>query len=59
MNQISNHNAKHALHSEAGAGMRAVNAAHADYPCGAWSCVSFGMLRTDLVTIQGDPGSSG
>ena len=59
MNQISNHNTKHALHREAGAGVRAVNTAHVTWPCGSWSYVSFDMLRTDLVTIQGDPGSSG
>ena len=60
MSQSGNHNAKHALLMEAGAGLCAVNAvAHADCPCGTWSYVSFDMLRTDLVTIQGDPGSSG
>ena len=60
MNQVTDHNAKHALLMEAGAGLCAVNtAAHANSPCGTWSYVSFDMLRTDLVTIQGDPGSSG
>ncbi len=60
MNQASNHIAKHALLMEAGAGLCAANAvAHANGPCGTWSYVSFDMLRTDLVTIQGDPGSSG
>ena len=60
MNQATNQNAKHTLLTEAGAGVRAVSAVvHADYPAGTWSCVSFDMLRTDLVTIQGDPGSSG
>ncbi len=60
MNQADNHNAKHALRIEAGAGVCAVFAvAHANCPSGTWSYVSFDMLRTDLVTIQGDPGSSG
>ena len=60
MNQVTNHNAKHALLMEAGAGLCAVNAAaHVNSPCGTWSYVSFDMLRTQLVTIQGDPGSGG
>ena len=60
MNQATNHNAKHALLMEAGAGLCAVNtAAHANSPCGTWSYVSFDMMRTQLVTIQGDPGSGG
>jgi len=60
MNQATNHNAKHALLMEAGAGLCAVNAVvHANCLSGAWSYVCFDMLRTDLVTIQGDPGSSG
>jgi len=60
MNRVTNHSTKHALLMEAGAGLCAVNAAaHANGPCGSWSYVSFDMLRTDLVTIQGDPGSSG
>jgi hypothetical protein len=61
MNQVTNHNAKHALLMEAGAGLCAVNA-HANSPCVTWSYVSFDMLRTDLVTmlhIYGDPGSGG
>ena len=60
VNQASNQIAKHALLMEAGAGPCAANAsAHGSGPCGTWSYVSFDMLRTDLVTIQGDPGSSG
>ncbi len=60
MNPITNHSAKRTLLSEAGAGVRTANAvAYANGPCGTWSHVSFDMLRTDLVTIQGDPGSSG
>ena len=60
VNQVTNQNTKHALLMEAGAGVCAVNAvAHTYGLCGAWSYVSFDMLRTDLVTIQGDPGSSG
>jgi hypothetical protein len=64
MNTAKNQNTKHALLMEAGADVRAVNAQvpaqlHANGPCGTWSYVSFDMLRTDLVTIQGDPGSSG
>ena len=60
MNQVSDHNAKHALLMEAGAPLSAAIAvAHANGPYGTWSYVSFDMLRADLVTIQGDPGSSG
>ena len=63
MNQVTNHNAKHALLMEAGAGLCAVNTVvHANGPCGTWSYVSFDMLRTELVTmlnIYGDPGSGG
>jgi len=60
MNQVTKHIVKHVLYIEAGSVVRAVSAAaHANCPCGTWSHVSFDMLRTDLVTIQGDPGSSG
>lgn len=60
VNQVTSQNTKHALPMEAGAGMCAVKAAaHTHGLCGTWSYVSFDMLRTDLVTIQGDPGSSG
>ena len=60
MNQAENHSTKRALLAEAGAGLCAASAVvHANGPCGTWSYVSFDMLRTDLVTIQGDPGSSG
>ena len=60
MNQASNHIAKHALLMEAGADVCAVyTVAGVIAPCGTWSHMSFDMLRTDLVTIQGDPGSSG
>ena len=60
MNTAMNYNAKHTLLTEAGAGLRAVAAVvYANCPSGTWSRMSFDMLRTDLVTIQGDPGSSG
>jgi len=60
MNQAANNSTKHALLMEAGAGLCVADVtSHANGPCVTWSYVSFDMLRTDLVTIGGDPGSSG